>query len=221
MGEGRQAGVFCFVTKSHPLGVIAILFAATIVAAGCLEMTLGVWRDPDVAPGRRDREPANPVKNRRGRQSCHALDQCSENTDHCVGAGCLARYHCNRLTQWLAPRRSQLAHHSWPAPGRISVNAFCRHSSSELGDQETGQYVRSATPRLNANRHGLSMPRGGRFPPRISRSRSVPSNKICHMGIMEPKHVRRIWGLSGLVDHHPSHARQTWISRPTSATQPT
>src|SRR5262245_17234534 len=53
-GERGEARELHFIAASGPARMVAILLAATLVAAGRLEVTLRMGRDPDIAPGRRD-----------------------------------------------------------------------------------------------------------------------------------------------------------------------
>ncbi len=59
--EIGHAAVFGLVAMSAPVGVVDVLLAAALVAAGGLDMTAGVGTDPDVGPGRRDHQPGDAV----------------------------------------------------------------------------------------------------------------------------------------------------------------
>jgi len=61
LGEGEHAVVLDRVAHFAPASVVAVLLPAAGVTAGRLQMTAGVGADPDVGPGRRDRQPLDPA----------------------------------------------------------------------------------------------------------------------------------------------------------------
>ena len=62
--EGLQPRVLAVAALGAPLRVVAVLLAAARVAARGLDVAARRGRDPDVAPGRRDREPLDAVEPR-------------------------------------------------------------------------------------------------------------------------------------------------------------
>src|SRR5206468_8658937 len=56
LAEGEQALVLRLVADLLPLRVVAVLLAPARVAAGRLDVAARMRADPDVGPGRRDRE---------------------------------------------------------------------------------------------------------------------------------------------------------------------
>src|SRR5262245_55394332 len=54
--ERDQVVVLRFVSYLPPARVVAVLLAAFSVAAGGLDVAARRWTDPDIGPGRRDRE---------------------------------------------------------------------------------------------------------------------------------------------------------------------
>ena len=59
LSKGDHPIILYLLARFSPLRVVQVLFAATVVAAGCLQMAVGPWADPDVRPGRRDRQRPN------------------------------------------------------------------------------------------------------------------------------------------------------------------
>src|SRR5690606_8581349 len=58
--EGHEAIELARAAFGLPLRVVAILLAPARVAASGLQMSVGVWTDPDIGPRRRDRQLADP-----------------------------------------------------------------------------------------------------------------------------------------------------------------
>src|SRR5207248_10995442 len=61
-GEVDHAAVFVLVPHLAPAVVVAVLLAAAGVAPRGLDVPIGEWADPDVGPGRRNRERPYPVQ---------------------------------------------------------------------------------------------------------------------------------------------------------------
>ncbi len=59
--ENQHAVELVRVAHRAPLGVVAVLLAPAVVAAGRLDVAARMRADPDVGPGRRDRERAQPA----------------------------------------------------------------------------------------------------------------------------------------------------------------
>jgi hypothetical protein len=62
LGEGGHAAVLRLVAHVAPPGVIAVLLPAARVAARRLQVSVGEGTNPDLGPGRRDRELANTLE---------------------------------------------------------------------------------------------------------------------------------------------------------------
>ena len=60
--ELGQIAVFRLVAAGGPALVIAVLLAAPHIAPGNLHVTVGVRRDPDIRPGRRNDQRLDPVE---------------------------------------------------------------------------------------------------------------------------------------------------------------
>src|SRR5436309_10326475 len=57
--KGDHMIIFCLVAYFAPARMVTILFAPFGIASSCLDMSIWVWADPYIGPGRRDAQRAN------------------------------------------------------------------------------------------------------------------------------------------------------------------
>ena len=62
LGKGREARIFDFIAAGQPAFMIAILFAAALVAARSLDMAVRITRNPYIRPGWRYRQTSDAGK---------------------------------------------------------------------------------------------------------------------------------------------------------------